>query len=47
MVIQSFYLFGIGGLIAWNAILSDMDFFSDNVINYLEIRYLKNFLMNF
>lgn len=30
-VVYSFYLFGVGGLIAWNAILSDLDFFEDNV----------------
>lgn len=33
MVLKSFYLFGIGGLIAWNAILSDMDFFQEYVNN--------------
>jgi hypothetical protein len=31
MVLNSFYLFGIGGLIAWNGILSDMDFFQEYV----------------
>jgi hypothetical protein len=41
--VQSFYLFGIGGLIAWNAILSDMDFFSENVIknNKLSNKFSK------
>lgn len=30
-VLNTFYLYGVGVLIAWNAILSDLDFFQNNV----------------